>query len=71
MAEFTDLERARAAAVALEQECAALTDTLALLTHEYVPDLGATGWCRDCDWRADDPCHRTPDWLRKRFGLGV
>lgn len=65
------VESARTAAVTLEQECAVLTDTLGLFTHEYEPDLHRTGYCHVCGYRADRIQHRTPAWLRKRHGLGV
>lgn len=70
-AAYEERDRARAAAVALEQECAVLTDTLALLTHEYDPIEALARYCQVCTSRVDDPRHRTPVWLRKRHGLGI
>lgn len=66
-----DTIRARAAAVALEQECAVLSDTLAKLTHEFEPYTSHSSHCRVCTWRVDDPRHRTPAWLRARYQLGA
>jgi hypothetical protein len=67
---MTELELARAAAVALEQECAALSDTLDLFTHEYEPNNHAPGRCT-CGHRADAATHRTPAFVRKRYGFGI
>lgn len=67
---LADLERARGIAVALEQECAVLTDVLALFTHEYRAQVTRPGHCH-CGLRADNVEHRTPAFLRKRYGFGI
>jgi hypothetical protein len=66
-----ELELARCAAVALEQECAMLADNLELFTHEYRPDFTRQLECVTCDRRADATVHRTPAFLRRRHGFGI
>ncbi|SRR6266516_6219913 len=70
---------ARDAAVALEQETAALTEALSAVTHRYRPGAGPDGsWCTmsaydgsGCYAPEDTPEHHTPEWVRQRCGFGV
>lgn len=67
------LDRARAAAVALEQELDVVSRELDFFTHDFarsgIAQDDRTIWCR-CGLRVDRPEHHTPRWLRRRHGLG-
>jgi hypothetical protein len=67
----SELETARSAAVALHNECEVLTEALRLLTHEHDPYETRVDYCRRCSFRVDDPRHRTPAFLGKRYGFGA